>query len=132
MASARLAAVPVVISASSVARVRGSEPDVSRGEIPLAPGRIVWRGTEPVPDLALAAVLAEPELQVAGAGKLLCELVLKFADHRLVIPVPGPVGRGFIGLFDEYPGQQVPTRPTGRRRAAAGRSGWRGDCRVLT
>jgi hypothetical protein len=54
----------------------------------------------------LAAVLAEPELEVSGAGKLLCELALKFADHRLVVPVPGPQGRVFPGLFDEYPDQQ--------------------------
>src|SRR5580658_3055409 len=80
-------------------QVRGAEPDVSRGEILLAPGWIVWRGTEPVPDLALAAVLAEPELQVAGAGKSLCELALKFADHRLVVPVPGRQVRVFPGLF---------------------------------
>ena len=30
-------------------QARGAEPDVSRGEILLAPGRITWRGTEPVP-----------------------------------------------------------------------------------
>jgi hypothetical protein len=60
-----------------------------------------------VPALALAAVLAEPELEVAGAGKLLCELALKVADHRLVVPVPGPQVRVFPGLFDAYPGQQV-------------------------
>ena len=88
-ASARLAAVPAVISASSISRSRGAEPDLSRGQILLAPGWIVVRG----PGSALAAVLAEPELEVAGAGKLLCELVLEFADHRLVVPVPGREGR---------------------------------------
>jgi hypothetical protein len=42
-------------------QVRGAEPDVSRGEVLLAAGWIVCRGTEPVPDLALAAVLAASE-----------------------------------------------------------------------
>jgi hypothetical protein len=68
----------------------------------------------------LAAVLAEPELEVAGAGKLLCELAAKFADHRLVVPVPGREVGGFVGLFDEYPDQQVSRLD---RRVVAGSTG---------
>ena len=77
------------------------------GEILLAAGWIIWRGTEPVPDFALAAVLAEPEFEMAGGGKILFELALKFAGHRLVVSVPGLVGRGLLSLFDEHPGQQA-------------------------
>jgi hypothetical protein len=61
----------------------------------------------------LAAVLAEPELEVAAAGKLLCELALKCADHRLVVSVPGPEVRVFFGLFDEYPDRSLGTSGVG-------------------
>ena len=70
-----------------------------------------------MPAQALAAVLAEPELEVAGAGKLPRELALKFADHRLVVSVPGPEGRVFLSLFDDYRDQQV-SRLIGVRAAA--------------
>jgi hypothetical protein len=60
--------VPAVISASSISRSTG--PSLISTEILLAPGWIVWRATEPMHAPALAAVLAEPELEVATRGTL--------------------------------------------------------------
>src|ERR1039458_2565868 len=89
-------------------QVHGSEPDINRGEIALAPGWAGWRTTEPLPGPPLVTgVSAEPELEVPDPGNLLRELAVQFPARRLVVSLPGGEGRILLGLFDKYPDQQV-------------------------